>query len=110
MAKTPKNIEDGEEEKPKPPANPVREAILMLAEEAGVGGVFPPSKAAQEVSEEKWQKVLNDVRGEAVRLMKSGHITIYRKGRPVDDPDKFKGLYKIGLPGKPLPNGEGENG
>ena len=98
---------DDKDAKPKkPPPNPVREAILMLAEEAGVGGVFPPSKAAQEVSEEKWQKVLKDVRGEAVRLMKSGHITIYRKGRPVEDPDKFKGLYKIGLPGKPLP-GEG---
>ena len=101
------DIENNSAKKPKkPPPNPVREAILMLAEEAGVGGVFPPSKAAQEVSELKWQKVLNDVRAEAIRLMKSGHITIYRKGRPVEDPDKFKGLYKIGLPGKPLPNSD----
>lgn len=97
----------GEEAKPKkPPPNPVRESILALAEEAGVGGVFAPSKAAQMVSEDKWQRVLNDVRAEAIRLMKTGHITIYRKGRPVEDPDKFKGLYKIGLPGKALP-GEG---
>jgi hypothetical protein len=78
------DIKENSDQKPKkPPPNPVREAILMLAEEAGIGGVFPPSKAAQEVSEEKWQKVLNDVRAEAIRLMKSGHITIYRKGRPV---------------------------
>jgi len=92
-----------ETKKPKKPANPVREAILALAEEAGVGGVFPPSKAAQVVSEGRWHAVLKDVRGEAVRLMKSGHIVIYRKGRPVENPDNFKGLYKIGLPGKPLP-------
>lgn len=87
----------------KKPANPVREAILALVEEAGVGGVVSPSAAAQSVSEHKWQRVLKDVRAEAIRLMKSGHVVIYRKGRPVEDPDKFKGVYKIGLPGKPLP-------
>lgn len=88
---------------PKKPANPVREAILSLVEARGVGGVITPTEAAQAVSEEKWQRVLKDVRAEAVRLMKSGHVVIYRKGRPVEDPDKFKGIYKIGLPGKPLP-------
>lgn len=90
-------VED-EGKKPEKPANPVREAILALVEEAGVGRVITPTAAAQAVSEEKWQRVLKDVRGEAVRLMKSGHVVIYRKGKPIEDPDKFKGIYKIGLP------------
>jgi hypothetical protein len=34
-----------------------------------------------------------------VRLAKDGVIAIYRKGKPVD-PDTFKGVYRIGLPGK----------
>jgi hypothetical protein len=89
--------------KKKPPANPVKEAILKMVHEKGVGGVVSPTHVAQLVSEEKWQRVLKDVRAEAVRLMKSGHVTIYRKGRPVENPDNFRGVYKIGLPGKPLP-------
>lgn len=91
------------ETKAKRPANPVREAILSLVATAGTGSVITPTAAAQAVSDDKWQRVLKDVRAEAVRLMKSGHVVIYRKGRPVEDPDTFKGVYKIGLPGKPLP-------
>ncbi len=104
-----KEIEDGAggadagAKKKKPPANPVKEAILKMVHEKGVGGVVSPTHVAQLVSEEKWQRVLKDVRAEAVRLMKSGHVVIYRKGRPVENPDNFRGVYKIGLPGKPLP-------
>lgn len=88
--------------KPKP--NPVREAILTMVEAKGVGGVVAPAAIAQAVSAYRWQAVLKDVRAEAVRLMKTGEVTIYRKGRPVENPDTFKGVYKIGLPGKPLPD------
>jgi hypothetical protein len=41
--------------------------------------------------------VLKDVRAEAVRLHKAGAIAIYRKGKPVEDPDTFKGVYRLGL-------------
>ncbi len=86
--------------KKKPPANPVKEAILKLVHEKGVGGVVSPTQVARLVSEEKWQRVLKDVRGEAVRLMKSGHVTIYRKGRPVENTAHtlfFIRLYSLGL-------------
>ena len=86
--------------------NPVREAILTLAVARGVGKTLCPTEAARAVSEEKWRAVLSDVRAEAVRLMKSGEVSIYRKGRPVEDPDSFKGVYRIGLPGKPDPSAE----
>lgn len=79
-------------------ANPVREAILSLAEAGGVARTFCPSEAARLVSEANWRKLLNDVRAEAVRLAKSGEISIYRKGMPVN-PDKFKGVWRFGRPG-----------
>lgn len=80
--------------------NPVRSAILDLVTTRGVGKTICPTEAAKAVSEDRWRAVLKDVRAEAIRLMKAGTITIYRKGRPVEDPDTFKGVYRLGLPGK----------
>ena len=97
------DADGGPAKKKKPNPNPVKEAILEMVAEKGVGGVVSPTHVAQAVSEGRWQAVLKDVRAEAVRLMKSGHVVIYRKGRPIENPDNFKGVYKIGLPGKPLP-------
>lgn len=80
------------------PANPVRQAILELTTERGAGRTICPSDAARRVSEADWRKVLADIRAEAVRLHKAGVISIYRKGRPVEDPDMFRGVYRLGLP------------
>lgn len=80
-------------------SNPVREAILSLVTAKGVGTTIDPSEAARAVSEANWRKVMNDVRAEAVRLAKAGEVSIYRKGVPVPDLDKFKGVWRIGLPG-----------
>ncbi|WP_290490359.1 DUF3253 domain-containing protein [Hyphomonas sp. UBA2654] len=33
-----------------------------------------------------------------MRLHKAGTVLIYRKGKPVEDPDVFKGVYRLGLP------------
>ena len=85
--------------------NVVRAAILDLVTLRGVGKTICPTEAAKAVSEESWRRVLKDVRAEAVRLAKSGDISIYRKGRPAD-PDSFKGVYRLGLPGKPLPGSD----
>lgn len=81
------------------PKNAVREAILELTAARGVGGTIAPEDAAKAVSADRWQKLLPDVRAEAVRLAKDGVIAIYRKGKPAD-PETFKGVYRIGLPGK----------
>ena len=83
---------------PKPPANPAREAILSLVGARGAGKTICPTEAARSLSEKLWRKVLPDIRAEAVRLHKAGAIAIYRKGKPVPDPDSFKGVYRLGLP------------
>ncbi len=76
----------------------VRDAILTLTAAKGVGKSIAPEDAAKAVSPEHFVRVLKDVRAEAVRLHKAGLITIYRKGKPVEDPDTFKGVYRLGLP------------
>ena len=55
-------------------------------------------QAARAVSDANFQRVLKDVRAEAIRLHKAGTVLIYRKGKPVEDPDVFKGVYRLGLP------------
>ncbi len=76
----------------------VREAILSLTAAKGAGKTISPEDAAKAVSPEHFVRVLKDVRAEAVRLHKAGTICIYRKGKPVEDPDTFKGVYRLGLP------------
>lgn len=83
-----------------PGTHPVREAILELTTLRGAGKTICPTEAAKAVSLADWRKVLVDVRAEAVRLHKAGTIAIFRKGKPVEDPDTFKGVYHLGLPGK----------
>lgn len=78
--------------------NPVREAILTLTAARGGGKTIAPEDAAKAVSADNFLCVLKDVRAEAIRLHKAGAITIYRKGKPVGDPDEFKGVYRLGLP------------
>lgn len=76
----------------------VRDAILTLTAAKGAGKSIAPEDAAKAVSPEHFVRVLKDVRAEAVRLHKAGLITIYRKGKPVEDPETFKGVYRLGLP------------
>ena len=78
--------------------NPVRAAILALTAAKGAGKTVTPEEAAKAVSPENFVRELKDVRAEAVRLHKAGAIAIYRKGKPVEDPDTFKGVYRLGLP------------
>ena len=80
------------------PANPVRDAILALTAAAGPGKTISAEQAARAVSDKGFQRVLKDVRAEVVRLHKAGTVLIYRKGKPVEDPDAFKGVYRLGLP------------
>ncbi len=80
------------------PKNPVRDAILELTLAKGAGKTITPEDAAKAVSPENFVRVLKDVRAEAIRLHKAGAIAIYRKGKPVENPDTFKGVYRLGLP------------
>ncbi len=80
------------------PNNPVRDAILTLTAAKGAGKTIAPEDAAKAVSPENFVRVLKDVRAEAIRLHKTGIIAIYRKGKPVENPETFKGVYRLGLP------------
>jgi hypothetical protein len=76
----------------------IRDAILTLTAAKGAGKTIAPEDAAKAVSPEHFVRVLKDVRAEAIRLHKAGTVLIYRKGKPVEDPDTFKGVYRLGLP------------
>lgn len=80
------------------PKNPVRDAILALTAARGAGKTIAPEDAARAVSAENFVRVMKDVRAEAIRLHKAGTVSIYRKGKPVENPDTFKGVYRLGLP------------
>lgn len=81
-----------------PHTNTVRDAILSLIADADAGRTVSPEDVARAVSATKWNKILVEVRAEAVRLAKAGEIAIYRKGKPVPDPEDFKGVYRLGPP------------
>ena len=89
----------------------IEETILALVEERGAGKTICPSEAARAIAGSKpdeWSRLMGPVRQVAVRLMKEGRIVIRRKGRPVDDPDDFRGVYRISGPDAGTPGGEGE--
>ena len=72
--------------------------MIRRTEAAGPGKSISAEQAARAVSDKQFQRVLKDVRAEAVRLHKEGTVLIYRKGKPVEDPDAFKGVYRLGRP------------
>ena len=77
------------------------EKIVALASARGAGRTVDPTEVARALSgpkPEEWSRLMQPVRRAAVKLMKQGRIVILRKGRPVD-PDDFRGVYRIALPG-----------
>ena len=79
-----------------PQNDPVEEAILRLVEQAPEGRSIAPAEAAKAVDPERHERKFGHVRQAAIRLAKAGQVTILRKGKPVEDPDNFKGVYRIG--------------
>lgn len=71
--------------------------ILRLVNERGVGKTICPSDAARAERGDEWRTLMKPIRAVAINLAKSGQITIYRKGKPVD-PESFKGVIRLGLP------------
>ena len=71
--------------------------ILRLVNERGVGKTICPSDAARAERGEEWRTLMKPIRAVAINLAKSGQITIYRKGKPVDQ-ESFKGVIRLGLP------------
>ena len=89
---------------PKEAVDPARleEAMLALLSGRGPGRTIGPMDVARAVGGDHpdgWGPLMQPVRRVAVRLMKEGRIAILRRGRLVD-PDDFRGVYRIGLPGE----------
>lgn len=79
----------------------IGETILRLVGERGAGKTVCPSEVARHLGgphPDGWSPLMQPVRRAAVRLTKDGRIAILRKGKPVADPDDFRGIYRLGLP------------
>lgn len=88
-------------------AETIAETMLRLVEARGAGKTICPSEVARELGgshPDGWGPLMQPVRRVAVRLAHEGRVAILRKGRPVD-PDDFRGIYRLALPG-----GGGESG
>lgn len=51
-----------------------------------------------QVGDDAWRAWLKPVRRTAIALARAGRISIYRKGRPVSDPDAVRGVIRLGTP------------
>jgi hypothetical protein len=79
----------------------LEETLLALVAERGAGKTICPSEVARALGgphPDGWGPLMKPVRRVAVRLVKQGRVTILRKGRPVEDPDDFRGIYRLGPP------------
>ncbi len=79
----------------------IEETMLRLVAERGADKTCCPSEVARALGGPHpagWGPLLQPVRRVAVRLTKEGRVQIVRKGKPVADPDDFRGIYRLSLP------------
>ncbi|MCJ2030279.1 DUF3253 domain-containing protein [Methylobacterium sp. J-043] len=79
----------------------IEETMLRLVNERGADKTCCPSEIARALGgphPDGWSPLMQPVRRVAVRLTKEGRVQIMRKGKPVDDPDDFRGIYRLSLP------------
>lgn len=86
----------------------IENAILTLLARQEPGRTVSPMDVARALGSDHpddWGPLMQPVRRAAVKLMKEGQLVITRKGRPVD-PDDFRGVYRLSLPGDGASRGE----
>ncbi|MFF8798807.1 MULTISPECIES: DUF3253 domain-containing protein [unclassified Methylobacterium] len=79
----------------------IEETMLRLVTERGADKTCCPSEIARALGgphPDGWSPLMQPVRRVAVRLTKAGRVQILRKGKPVPDPDDFRGIYRLSLP------------
>ncbi|BAU91903.1 hypothetical protein MPPM_3298 [Methylorubrum populi] len=79
----------------------IEETMLGLVSERGADKTCCPSEVARALGgphPDGWGPLMQPVRRVAVRLAKAGRVQILRKGKPVPDPDDFRGIYRLSLP------------
>ena len=89
-----------------PALDPVAEAILQ-ALAASDKPALSAESVCQDIQKSRarpgdgpqaWRKYMRAVKQQALHLARNGRIEIVRKGKPVD-PDDFKGVWRMRLPG-----------
>jgi len=88
--------------------NAIKAAIMDLCMERGQGKTICPSEAARRAAGDggDWRCLMGPVRQAAAGLATEGHISIYRKGRPIE-PAQMRGVIRLGLPGKIIAGSSG---
>lgn len=89
----------GRPERKGPSEDLIAETILRLVAARDVGKTVCPSEVARELGgsqPEAWSPLMQPIRRIAVRMTKAGQVAILRKGKAVEDPDDFRGVYRLG--------------
>ena len=76
--------------------DPIEDIILALVAAAPENRSVSPADVAKAVDPDRFHRKFGHVRQAAIRLAKAGKVTILRKGKPVEDPEAFKGVWRIG--------------
>lgn len=83
-------------------SNRLRTAIIEMLLNRTPGKSICPSDAARALAgpdEKRWRLLMKPIRQASVDMAKAGEIRILRKGKDVADPDNFRGVYRLALPG-----------
>lgn len=78
-------------------APPLDERLLAILGRDAARSLSAP-EIARLIAPDDWHALLAPIRHAAVKLMLAGELVIYRKGKAVDDPEDFRGVYRLGLP------------
>ncbi|MBO22600.1 MAG: hypothetical protein CMM26_09575 [Rhodospirillaceae bacterium] len=87
--------------------DPVASVILEVLGAAKPGGFVSPEEVARAVAEARrkrndppdlWRRYLAAVKQQAIHLARAGEIQVLRKGQPVGDPARVKGVIRYRLP------------
>jgi len=99
--------EPGVSEDAAPTTDPVAAMILELLGAAKPGGSVSPEDVARAVAETRrkandppdlWRRYMSAVKQQAIHLARAGSIQVLRKGKPVEDPARVKGVIRYRLP------------
>lgn len=77
--------------------SPIEDTLLDLLAKLPAGKSLDPADVAKALQEDRWQRLLPQVKATAVGLARQGKIVILRHNKPAD-PDSFKGVYRLRLP------------
>jgi hypothetical protein len=90
-----------------PTTDPVAAMLLAQLAAAKPGGSLAPEDVARAVAEARrkpndppdlWRRYMSAVKQQGIHLARAGSIQVLRKGQPVEDPARVKGVIRYRLP------------